>query len=145
MIATVFSLPDPIIWYATAPRLDSAWLVNISVVTPSVEVIYSNQLAIERFLRNTGKRVLERVVSLANNVSQEQHWPLSSIEIKLINDSEVTDWQYVLVIFNFNCDFMTADGYLHDFYKKLDSITDLEEEEDDILQRMVFYDVGTTI
>ena len=146
LTATTSPILEPIICYVTAPRLDSTWFVDISVVTPRTEVIYRNQLAVERFLGDKGKRVLERVLSLADNVSQEQNWPLSYIEIKTVKDSEVKDWQYILVIFNFACDFMTADGYLHDFCRKLDSLTNLlDEEEEDILRRMLFFDAGTTI
>jgi len=146
LIATTSPILEPVVWYVTAPRLDSAWFVDISMVTCRPEVVYKDQLAVERFLGNKGKRVLERVLALADNVSQEQHWPLRHIEIKTVEDSEVKDWQYVLVIFNFASDFMTADSYLHDFYQRVDSSTDLpDEEEEDILRRMVFFDVGTTV
>lgn len=146
LAATSSPMLEPVVWYVTAPRLDSAWFVDIPVVTRRPEVVYRDQLAVERFLGNTGKRVLARLLSLADNMSQELHWPLRYIEIKTVEDSEVRDWQYVLVVFAFASSFMTADSHLHDFYQRVDSSTDLlDEEEEDILRRMVFFDVGTIV
>lgn len=146
--STITTLPiiEPIICYVTAPRLDSTWFIDIGLTIPRMEVIYVNQLDVEKLLGDKGKCVLDKVTFLLKKVSWEQNWPIIRIEISFVKDEEVKDWQYILLRFIFHSTFETADNYLHDFYQKLDTFADtLSEEDEDILRRMFFFDVGTTI
>lgn len=137
---------ETIVCYVTAPRLDSTSFVNIAAIIPRIEVIYKNQQDIEGLLGDRGKRLLDKVICLSEDVSREENWPIIRMEISFVKDEEVNDWQYVLLRFIFHSTFEAADNYLHEFYHKLDTFAaTLNEEDDDILRRMLFFDVGTTI
>jgi len=114
--------------------------------TPVMEIVYENRELIEALLGDQGKYVLGKVITLIGDLVQGENLPLSRVEVHHVKDLEAKDWQYVLLVLFLNSDFDTANRYLYDFYKKLDILTDtLNDEERDILQRMLFFDVGSTL
>lgn len=118
---------------------------HITVALP-IEISYENQELIDSLLGDKGKIVLEKVVNLARDLTQGENWPLTKIEVHYVRDLEVEDWEYALVAFCFNSDLDTADKYLHDFYNRLDILTNgLSDEERDILERMLYFDVRATL
>ncbi len=71
-------------------------------------------------------------------------WPLYRIEISYILDPEVKDWEYVLLLLVFTCDFDVANRHLHELYSEIDLLTNrLSTEEQEVLQRMIFFDIKT--
>lgn len=134
------------IYFVTAPRIDISGFYGISITTPKTKVVYKKQEAIEALLGDRGKHVLRRVIDLMEDTSREQNWPLTHVEVSPIEDAEVESWQYILIVLVFDCDFEVADEYLHNFYHELDSLIDaVNSEEQDILQRKLFFDVATTV
>lgn len=112
----------------------------------SIKVSYVNHDAVDALLGSQGKHVLEKVVNLVRNITQEEKWPLHKVGISLVKDPEITDWEYVLVLLCFDCDFKAADEYLHDFYKKLDVFVEkLDGEGQEIIQRMIYFDVQSIV
>lgn len=133
-------------YFVTAPRIDISGFYEISITTPKTRVVYKKQKTIEALLGDRGKHVLQRVIGLIEDASQEQSWPLTHVEVTPIEDAEVENWQYILIVLVFDCDFEVADDYLHNFYYELDSLLDaVSSEEQDILQRELFFDVATTV
>jgi len=132
-------------YLVTTPRINISF-DEINITTPKTKVVYKKQKAIEALLSDRGKHVLQRVLDLMEDTSWEQKWPLTHVEVTPIEDAEVESWQYILIVFVFDCDFQVADEYLHNFYHELDSLTDaLNSEGQDILQRKLFFDVATTV
>ncbi len=133
-------------YFITVPRIDISDFYEISITTPRTKVVYKKQKAIEALLGDRGKHVLRRVIDLMEDTSREQNWPLTHVEVTPIEDAEVESWQYILIVLVFDCAFEVADEYLHNFYHELDSLTDaVNSEEQDILQRKLFFDVATTV
>lgn len=107
---------------------------------------YSNRDAIDRLLGNEGKGVLKKVVDLLNQTAHKQNWPIKYIDIQFIEDTDINNWQYILVVLRFDCDLDTADDYLHEFYNRLDILIDsFEENQESILTSLLYFDVGTAL
>ena len=134
-------------YFATAPGTDISGLYSrIIVSAPKTQVSFHDRASIEILLGDKGKRLLERLIVLIEDTSWKQYWPLIRVEVSHIIDVVVRDWQYILLILVFDSDFDSADKYLHDFYKRLDLLTyTLDQEEQDIFRRMLYFDVGTTL
>jgi len=117
-------------------------LSELTKVARPIEVEYLNQALVETLLGSTGKYVLGRVLSVVNRIARGADWPLDKIEVCYVHDSEVQDWEYVLLLLVFTCDFDTADRYLHELYDQIDVLNSkLSAEEQEILQRMIFFDI----
>jgi hypothetical protein len=59
-----------------------------------------------------------------------------------VRDPEVKDWEYVLLLLVFTCDFDTADRYLRELYNQIDTLSDkLRDDEKEILRRVIFFDI----
>jgi hypothetical protein len=113
-------------------------------VIRSIEVSYLNRALVETLLGSSGKHVLEQLVSLIRRLAQERDWPIKRVEVRYVRDREVEDWHYVLLLLVFTCDFDTADRYLHELYNEVDLLTSkLNAEQQEVLQRMIFFDVET--
>ena len=137
---------DPEFYLITAPRTDINGLYKTSTAIPKTEIVYKSPESVEALLGDEGKHVLEKVIGLIENASQKQDWPLTRVEVNHVEDAQVENWQYVLIVLIFDCNFDAADEYLHNFYEQLDSLTDvLGNEEQNILQRKLFFDVETTV
>lgn len=108
-----------------------------------IPVIYYNEKGkVERWLGTVGVRVLKCVLDLIADSFSTRDWPLQKVEISHVNDPEITRWEYVLFVFKFNCDFDSADNYLHEFYQELDNLTKrLNQEEQSIIQGALFFDI----
>ncbi|MFH0846537.1 MAG: hypothetical protein V1894_00560 [Chloroflexota bacterium] len=120
-------------------------LSESTLASPAIDVIYENRELVETLLGEQGKKVLRKTLVLIDNVARKFKWPLHRIEIQRASDVEVKNWNYVLLVLFFNSDFDTADGYLNLLYGELDSLaTTLASEEQDILRRLIYFDVETT-
>ena len=139
--------PEASTVFVTAPGIDmSAFYPGIIVLAPKTQVLFRNRVSTKTLLGDKGERLLEKLISVIEDTSREKDWPLIRLEVNCIKDFEVRDWQYILFILVFDSDFDSADKYLHDFYKILDLLTDtLDQEEQDIFRRMLFFDVGTIL
>ena len=108
----------------------------------SVEVSYYNKENIEDLLGSKGCQTLYKVIDLIKNSAVELAWPLVRVEVRHTRDFEVKDWEYVLLALVFACSFETADRHLHEFYDRLDALTDeLSDEEQALLRRVIFFDI----
>lgn len=146
--ATIMFTSDVISYhiYFTTPRVDISRLYETGTTTPRTEVIYKKPISIEALLGDKGERVLGEVINLIDDTSREHDWPLNHVEVIYLEDIEVENWQYILVVLVFNCDFEIADKYLHNLYEELDSLANaLGSEDQNILQRKIFFDVTTTL
>lgn len=115
----------------------------IKVARP-IEIGYLNQELVESLLGSEGKYVLEQVLSVVKDLALEMDWPLDGVEIRHVRDAEVKDWEYVLLLLIFTCDFDTADRHLHELYNQIDTLTSkLSDKGQEVLQRMVFFDIET--
>ena len=113
---------------------------------PSVNVSYDNKDSVYTLLGTKGEIVLNKVINLIQKEVEEENWPLTKIEVRHIKDFEVNKWEYVIMILHFNATFEIADGYLCSLYKKIDTLANLlDEEEQGILQRTIYFDVGASI
>jgi hypothetical protein len=107
-----------------------------------IEISYFNQALVETLLDNKGKRTLEKVLSLIKSSATELDWPLARVEIRYVRDPEVKDWEYVLLLLVFTCDFDTADRHLHKLYDQIDMLSSkLSDDEKEILRRVIFFDI----
>jgi len=123
---------------------DTETLPELVKVARPIEITYLNQKLVEGLLGNNGKYVLEQVLKVVKDVALETDWPLDRIDIRYVRDPEVKDWEYVLLLLVFSCDFDTADRHLHELYNQLDMLTaKLSDKEQKILQRMIFFDIET--
>jgi len=114
--------------------------------TQEMEIAYENRELIEALLGDQGKYVLGEVITLMGDLVQRENLPLSKIEVHHVRDLEAKDWQYVLLVLFFNSDFNTANKYLYNLYEKLDILTDtLNDDERDVLKRILFFDVESTL
>jgi len=147
MTARTWLAPEVDIYFATAPGIDAmGFCSRVMATAPKTQVLFQNRASIETLLGDKGKRLLEELIASIKDMSWKQDWPLVRLEVSHIKDVEVGDWQYILITLVFDSDFDSADKYLHDFYKVLDLLTDtLDQEEQDIFRRMLFFDVGTTL
>ena len=108
----------------------------------SIKVSYQTRSAVERLLGKEGTLLLHRVLKLVRDVVGTSGWPLTKLEVRHIVEPEVKGWEYVLLVPVFGCSFDVADGYLHELYTHLDTMSNgLSEEESDILQKLIFFDV----
>jgi len=113
-------------------------------VSKSPKISYANQASIETLLGSHGRSALEKVLSLVKRSVAKLDWPLVEVEIRYVRDPEVKDWEYVLLILVFTCDFDTADKHLYELYDQIDILIDkLSAEEQEILQRKIFFDIKT--
>jgi len=118
-------------------------LPKLVKVARPIEIAYPNQALVETLLGSKGKHVLEKVFDLIRDAA-ELDWPLDKVEAHYVCDSEVEDWEYVLLLLVFNCDFDTADRHLHELYNQIDMISgELSDEEQEVLRRMIFFDIET--
>lgn len=132
--------------FVTAPRGDISGLYKAGITGPRIRVVHKKRASVDALLGNKGRRLLADVIDLAEDASLKQNWPLNHMEVIYVEDAEVENWQYVLIILVFDCDFKGSDEYLHNFYEELDSLANaLDSEKQDILQRKLFFDVATTI
>ena len=107
---------------------------------------FNDRLSIESLLGTLGMDVLQRVLDLICDTSQNQNWPLVRIKVIHTKDFELPNWQYVLVVMFFASDFDTADNRLHELYNILDNLGSLlTNEEAEVIQKKLFFDVQTTI
>lgn len=117
-------------------------LPELVKVARPIEVTYFNQELVETLLGNKGKRTLEKVLSLIKSSASELDWPLARVEIHYVRDPEVEEWEYILLLLVFTCDFETADGHLNELYNEIDVLTvKLSDEEQEALRRMIFFDI----
>lgn len=131
-------------YYEIFMRSGIQTLAELVRVARRIEISYPNQPLLETSLGTEEKRVLGQVLSVVSGLVQERDWPLNTIEVRYVRDPEVEDWEYVLLLLVFTCDFDSANTYLHELYDEIDVLTDkLRGEERRILQRMVFFDVET--
>jgi hypothetical protein len=120
--------------------------IESAVASLPIEVVYENQKLVEALLGNEGKVVMGKVLSLIKDSVREDNWPLTKVVVDHVKDLELEDWQYILVILIFDADLDAAEGYLRDFYKKLDILIEkLSGQEQDILKRLLYFDVQTNI
>lgn len=109
------------------------------------EIEYQNKEAVEQLLGGVGRKVLDKVLRLANTVSKKQNWPLTKVRIQRYKDYELPSWEYVLVIMVFDTTFEIADEYLHEFCDQIDLLNKkLSDEEQTILRELFSFDVTTT-
>jgi|GEM_PF-1550568 hypothetical protein len=115
----------------------------VKIVRP-IEISYLNQELVETLLGSQGKYVLEQVLRVVKDLALKMDWPLDRVEIRYIRDPEVEDWEYILLLLVFNCDFDTADRHLNELYNEIDVLTGkLSHEEQEALRRMIFFDIET--
>ena len=119
------------------------WGLGITLVEPElVEISYVDKPSAERLLNHTGRKVLERIISIINELNRQNGWNLNKIEVCYVRDPDVRDWEYILIRLLFPSDFDTADAYLHGLYKELDKLSiELNTEERDRFQKLFYYDV----
>lgn len=145
--ATAIGIPDGMRWYEalTVSYFDPRPLAKqVTLDLPKVE--YRQIERVESLLGVEGKLVLGKVIALIAKVSSKRDWPLNQIIVEHVEDNEAEDWQYVLVVPVFNCQFEAADKFLHDLYRELDHlICGLDAADKDIMQRKVFFDVATRV
>lgn len=116
---------------------------SIKVARP-LEISYVNRETVESLLGDQGRRALGKVLSIVRSSAEELDWPLERLEIRYAHDPEVEDWEYVLLLLVFTCDFDTADRHLHELYNQIDMlIGKLHDEENEVLRRMIFFDIKT--
>jgi len=109
-----------------------------------IEISYLNRAAVETLLGSQGKHVLEKMLSLVKSSAVELDWPLDRVEVRYVRDPEVEDWEYVLLLLVFTCDFDTADKHLHELYNQTDMLSSkLNDEDQEVLRRMIFFDIKT--
>lgn len=73
------------------------------------------------------------------------HWLLTRIEVRRTCDAEVADWEYVLVVLVFYGSFEEADGLLQKLYSHLDTLAAQFNDAGKNGQRLIFFDVATTV
>ncbi len=131
----------------TTPLQEVAQVLQKSAITTlRLKVDYENRDLIESLLGNQGKLVMEKVIALVRDSIERDDWPITKVAVRYVKDPEINHWQYALVILFFDSDFDSADRYLHDFYAKLDILGDtLNRQQQDILRRMIFFDVETAV
>jgi hypothetical protein len=111
-----------------------------------INVVYNDQERVSSLLGFQGQLVLEKIVELICDVKENENWPLSGIEINQTADVEGKDWQYVIINLVFDTEFVSAEKYLHRLYDKLDDLSsNFTEQDQDVLQRMIYLDVKTTL
>ncbi len=120
-------------------------LSESTIATPAIDVVYENQEVVETLLGEEGKKVLRKTLVHIERVARKFKWPLHKIKIQRASDIEVKNWNYVLLVLFFGSSFDAANEYLHLLYVELDGLaTTLTSEEQDILQRLIYFDVETT-
>jgi len=119
-------------------------LPELAKVARPIEITYLNQELVEGLLGNNGKYVLGQVLKVVKDIALETDWPLDRVEIRYVRDPEVEDWEYVLLLLVFACDFETADRHLNELYNEIGVLTGkLSDEEQEALRRMIFFDIET--
>ena len=115
-------------------------------VSKPPKISYANQALVETLLGSHGRSALEKVLSLVKRSVAKLDWPLVEVEIRYVRDLEVKDWEYVLLMLVFTCDFDTADKHLYELYDQIDILIDkLSAEEQEVLRRMIFFDIKATV
>ncbi len=119
-------------------------LPELVKVARPIEISSLNQELVETLLGSQGKSVLEQVLSVIKDLARGMGWPLDRVEIRYVRDPEVKDWEYVLLLLVFTCDFDTADRHLHELYNQIDMLTgELSDKGQEVLRRMIFFDIET--
>ncbi len=117
---------------------------ELAKVARPIEISYLNREHAETLLGSRGKSALGQVLSVVKSLAQGMEWPLDRVEVHYVRDPEVEDWEYVLLLLVFTCDFDTADRYLHKLYNQIDMLTGkLSDEEQEVLRRLIFFDIKT--
>lgn len=133
-------------YYITAPKVDISGYEYNLINHQRVRVTYKSRESIEVLLGDKGKLILKKIIDLIEGTAQKHNWPLSNIEVTYIEDTEVENWQYVLIAPVFDTDFENADKYLDKLYHELDVLAEaLDSQGQEIMQRKVFFDVASTV
>jgi hypothetical protein len=120
-------------------------IITIPTTMP-IDIEYYDREYIDSFLGNSGQLVLKQILALICDIFYKKHWPLTKIDVHHVKDIEVEDWEYILIVFTFHVSFEKADEYLHSFYNSLDDLASgFNETEKGILQRMIYFDIQTTL
>lgn len=130
----------------TSPTIVQSDLYSVTTALLTIEISYVNRRSVEALLGGKGKLVLQKMLIRIQESTMEHNWPLVRVGVSYVEDAEVRDWRYVLVVLVFDCTFDIAEKYLHDFYDELDILSNqLSTEEQDILRSMLHLDVATAI
>lgn len=122
------------------------WLPTLEPVIkkPFINVSYINRDSIDNLLGIKGKITLGKVVNLIQKEAEEENWPLTKIEVHHEKDPEVEDWEYLVIVLDYNSPFEDANKYLNMLYDRLDEVADrLAPDEKAILAELIYIDIKT--
>lgn len=109
-----------------------------------VKVSYINPDAIETLLGTKGKDTLNKVINLIQKEAEEDNWPLAKIEVQYRKDPEVKDWEYLIIVLDYDSSFEDANEYLNILYNRLEDVAErLNADEKAILAELIYIDIRT--
>lgn len=123
-----------------------AWLrLSKQVVKrPSIGVSYDKESSVYTLLGAKGKIVLNRLISLVRKEAEKKNWPLTKIEVCYEKDSEVEDWEYIVVLLYYDSSFEEANRCLSSLYGRIDDLAEvLNSDEKKILAELIYIDIKT--
>lgn len=97
---------------------------------------------VDRLLGTIGRPVLSRLLDWTQVAVEDKKWPLEKITIQHYQDSE-EDWEYLLLIMDFDCDRQRAKELFWDEYLGIcvDAMSkELEGTEKEVLLRKIHFE-----
>jgi hypothetical protein len=74
------------------------------VKAPEIPIRWRTKRATaDRLLGDAGRLMLDQWLEHTRQVAAEREWPLKRIKVEYYQDEEFTDWEYILLVMDFDC------------------------------------------
>ena len=110
-----------------------------------IPIIWKTKQAVaNRLLGDVGRPLLDQWLEHTKQVASEYQWPLKRISVEYYQDDEILDWEYIVLVMDFDCSSAKAEKiFWEDYIKgivgaKQKELTGLEKE---IFATMIHYEL----
>ena len=96
----------------------------------------------DRLLGDAGRLMLDQWLEHTRQVAAEREWPLKRIKVEYYQDEEFTDWEYILLVMDFDCPRTKAKKlFWEDYIKGMVEVKqeELMGSEKEIFSTMIHY------
>ena len=104
----------------------------------------TRQATVDRLLGDEGRLLLEQWLEHTRQIAEEREWPLKGIEVEYYQDEEFIDWEYILLVMDFDCPSEKAGKIFWEEYIKGvvgEKQKELMGPEKEIFATMIHYEI----
>lgn len=90
-----------------------------------------------RLLGATGRPLLERTLTLAQNIAAERNWPLKNIKVTHYQDPEVV-WEYLLLVLVFDGSQVESENLWDEYLQVMEEAVEVVYQGLNASERVIF-------